>query len=120
MKLGTLPKVLGILFGVAASTALLSGCFVGHRGGYGYDYGYATYAQPGAIYYQGGHYQGRYYRPGYYRGAPFVQPGYRTTTVYTQPAQPAYGYGGGYGGRGGVYVGGGGVSGAVRVGTPVY
>jgi len=113
MKLRALPKILGIVFGVTTATALLSGCFVGHRGGY--DYGYASYQQPGAMYYQGGNYQGRYYRPGYYRNAPFVQPGYgggyRTTTVYTQPARPAYGYGGG---------GGYGVSGAVRVGTPVY
>ncbi len=112
MKLRTLPKLFGVLLGVSVSTALLSGCIVASRPAYGY----ATYQQPGTAYYNGGYYQGRYYRQGYYRNAPFVQYAPATTTVYTAQPRPAYGYGG----QGGVYVGGTGVSGAVRVGSPVY
>lgn len=111
---------------IVASSWALGGCIVSaqpaaYTPGY---YGYTSYASPNAVYYQGGYYNQRYYPAGYYqRHAPFA------TTVVAQPtyaqpvyARPAYAQPNTVvvGGGGAVGVGGVGVSGGVRVGSPVY
>lgn len=122
-----MKRILSGLLLVSAAWSL-GGCIVSaqpqpvvYSPGY---YGYTSYAAPNNVYYQGGYHNRRYYPAGYYqRTAPFVttvvaQPTYAQPTyaqpVYSQPNTVVVGGGGAVG------VGGVGVSGGVRVGTPVY